>query len=58
MLARYAPGLGDPMDMTVPELQDWQKAVGGLLEREFGKPSQRDVDHRAIVEEQMRRIHG
>jgi len=58
MLARYAPGLGDPMGMAVPDLQEWQKAVITLLDREFGKPDDEAVDHRARVEAEMRRLHG
>lgn len=58
MLARYAPGLGDPMDMELPDLREWQAAVVSLLEREYGKPTGGSIDHRARVEEDMRRLHG
>jgi hypothetical protein len=58
MLARYAPGLGDPMGMTLPDLQEWHNAVAALLEREFGKPDSGATDHRARVEAEMRRLHG
>lgn len=58
MLARYAPGLGDPMDMALPDLREWQAAVCALLEREYGKPDPEAVDHRARVEADMRRLHG
>jgi hypothetical protein len=57
-LARYCPGLGDPMSMTVPELMQWNDTLSAVLEREFGKPSNGQVDHRARVEAEMRRIHG
>lgn len=58
MIARYAPGLGDPMDMTLPDLQEWQAALGMVLDREYGKPDTEAVDHRARVEAEMRRLHG
>lgn len=58
MLARYAPGLGDPMGMDLPDLRQWQAAVVALLEREYGKPDPEAVDHRARVEADMRRLHG
>lgn len=58
MLARYAPGLGDPMDMALPDLREWQAAVVELLEREYGKPTGGPIDHRARVESEMRRLHG
>lgn len=46
------------MSMTVPELMQWNETLGTVLEREFGKPSEGKVDHRARVEAEMRRIHG
>ena len=57
-VARYCPGLGDPMSMTVGELMEWGQALNTVLEREYGKPDGGAVDHRARVEEDMRRLHG
>lgn len=57
IIARYAPGLGDPMSMTLPELEAWSEAVGYVIRRENG--TQRDEDtHRARVEADMKRLHG
>ena len=57
MVARYLPGLGDPMDMTYPELQGWDGALSHILRMEFGGGDDHD-DHRARVEAEMRRLHG
>ena len=57
-VSRYCPGLGDPMSMTVGELMEWSETVGTVLEREYGKPDGSQVDHRARVEAEMRRLHG
>ena len=57
-LARYCPGIGDPMDMALHEVMEWVEAMNALLEREFGKPGNGEVDHRARVEAEMKRLHG
>lgn len=57
MVARYLPGLGDPMDMTYVDLEAWTDPMAEIIRRENG--SSRDEDsHRARVEADMRRLHG
>lgn len=56
MVARYLPGLGDPMLMTLPELGEWGDILADMLQREFG--SSGGNDHRARVEADMRRLYG
>lgn len=46
------------MSMTVVEVMEWSEALATVLEREYGKPDGATVDHRARVEEDMRRIYG
>lgn len=46
------------MSMTVVEVMEWNEALATVLEREFGKPDGGQQDHRARVEEDMRRIYG
>jgi len=46
------------MEMSVGELMEWNETLGTVLEREYGKADGASVDHRARVEEDMRRIHG
>lgn len=46
------------MDMTVGEVMEWSESVGTVLEREYGKPDDSRIDHRARVEAEMRRLHG
>lgn len=47
------------MSMTVGDLMDWSEVLATVLEREYGKPGgDGTTDHRRIVEEEMRRIHG
>jgi len=53
-IARYLPGLGDPMAMTLPEYEQWMPALAHILERENGTG---DSSHRRIVEDEMRRLH-
>ena len=57
LIARYLPGFGNPLDMTLPELEGWAAALACILERENG-PSAEGDDHRARVEAEMRRLHG
>lgn len=57
MVARYLPGLGNPMDMTYAELEAWDGAMLHILRSEFG-PGAEESDHRARVEAEMKRIHG
>lgn len=56
-MARYLPGLGDPMDMDLPELDGWMDAITEVLRLEGGS-GKGDGSHRAMVDEQMRRLHG
>lgn len=56
-IARYMPGLGNPLDMTVSEVEGWCEALAYVLQRENGS-SEDETDHRARVEADMRRIHG
>jgi len=35
-VARYLPGLGDPMDMDLPELDAWMEAITDVLKLEGG----------------------
>jgi hypothetical protein len=57
MVARYLPGLGDPMGMELPEVEAWSTAMAEILRRENGDSSGA-TDHRARVEADMRRLHG
>jgi hypothetical protein len=57
MIARYLPGLGDPMDMTYADLETWVDPMTDIIRRENGTSRDED-DHRARVEAEMRRIHG
>jgi hypothetical protein len=57
LVARYLPGFGNPLDMTLPELEGWADALAHILERENGTSGDA-VDHRARVEAEMRRLHG
>jgi len=57
MLARYLPGFGNPLDMTLEEVEGLGVALEGILRTENGT-QEGDVDHRARVEAEMRRIHG
>ena len=56
-IARYLPGLGDPLDMTMHELDEWGEALYGILRRENAGADDA-TDHRARVEADMRRLHG
>ena len=57
MLARYLPGFGNPLDMTLEEVEGWGAALDGILRAENGTRDDAD-DHRARVEAEMRRLHG
>lgn len=57
MIARYLPGLGNPLDMTIRDLETWSQALSYILERENGAGPEA-TDHRARVEAEMRRLHG
>lgn len=57
MLARYLPGFGNPLDMTLEEVEGLGAALEGILRTENGT-HEGEVDHRARVEAEMRRIHG
>ena len=46
------------MSMTVGEVMEWSESLATVLAREYGKPDGGDGDHRAIVEAEMRRLHG
>ncbi len=50
------PGLGDPLDLTLGEAEDWGDALAHILKRENGGKEE-DTDHRARVEAEMRRLH-
>ncbi len=56
-MARYLPGLGDPMDMDLPELDAWMEAITEVLKLEGGG-GKGDGSHRATVDAEMRRLHG
>ena len=56
-IARYMPGIGDPMALPLPELEAWGAAISGILQRETSGPAEAS-DHRARVEADMRRLHG
>jgi hypothetical protein len=57
MLARYLPGFGNPLEMTLEEVEGWGAALDAILRAENG--TQEDAtDHRARVEAEMRRLHG
>lgn len=57
MLARYLPGFGNPLDMTLEEVEGLGGALEGILRAENGT-SEDVLDHRARVEAEMRRLHG
>ena len=56
-MARYLPGLGDPMDMDLPELDAWMEAINEVIRLEAGS-GKGDGSHRAMVDAEMRRLHG
>lgn len=57
MIARYLPGFGNPLDMTLEEVEGLGGALEGILRAENGT-SEDVLDHRARVEAEMRRLHG
>ena len=57
MLARYLPGFGNPLDMTLEDVEALGAALEGILRAENGT-SEYVTDHRARVEAEMRRLHG
>jgi len=58
-VARYLPGLGDPMDLDTTEIAVWMEVVGAILKVERGKPSAAGPStHRSRVEDEMRRLYG
>jgi hypothetical protein len=57
MLARYLPGFGNPLDMTLEDVEALGAALEGILRAENGT-SEDVTDHRARVEAEMRRLHG
>jgi hypothetical protein len=56
-IARYLPGLGSPMDLTLDEIRDWMDALNAIL-RDEQPGMDPAADHRARVEAEMRRLHG
>jgi hypothetical protein len=57
IVARYLPGVHDPLGMDTSDLNILAEAVGDVLRIERGTSSGKD-SHRARVENEMRRIHG
>ena len=57
MVARYLPGLGDPMDLTYADLEAWADPMADIVSRENGASGD-ERSHRARVEAEMRRLHG
>lgn len=57
MVARYLPGLGDPMDLTYADLEVWADPMADIVSRENGASGD-ERSHRARVEAEMRRLHG
>ena len=55
-IARYLPGLGNPLDLEMPDIEAWGEALSHILKRENGTKED-EVDHRARVEAEMRRLH-
>ena len=59
IIARYLPGIGNPLDLDMTDLETWMDVVTEVIRMENGKGSGSGAgDHRARVEEQMRRLHG
>lgn len=59
IIARYLPGIGNPLDMDMTDLDALMEVVNEIIRMENGKGSGSGAgDHRARVEEQMRRLHG
>jgi hypothetical protein len=58
-IARYLPGLGDPMDLDTTEIAVWMEVIGAILKVERGRPSDiGPASHRSRVEDEMRRLYG
>jgi len=57
IVARYLPGLGDPLDLDLCDLDTWMEAISEVLRLEGGS-DRGDGSHRARVEAEMRRLHG
>jgi hypothetical protein len=57
IVARFLPGIHDPMGMDTATLNVLVEAVGDVLRLERGGQSG-PQSHRARVENEMRRIHG
>ena len=59
IIARYLPGIGNPLDMDMSDLDVLMEVVNDIVRMEGGSGSGSGAgDHRARVEEQMRRLHG
>lgn len=58
-MARYLPGLGDPMGMDSSEIAVWMEVIGSILKIERGRQSDSGPQsHRSRVEDEMRRLYG
>lgn len=57
IIARYLPGIHDPLGMDIGDLNALADAVGDILRMERGGSSG-PQSHRARVEADMRRLHG
>lgn len=57
IIARYLPGIHDPLGMDTHDLNILADAVSDLLRIERGGSSGKDC-HRARVEQDMKRLYG
>ena len=57
IIARYIPGIGDPLALDITEMDEWLVAINAVLALESGT-HKGESSHRARVEAEMRRIHG
>mgnify|MGYP003625547890 FL=1 len=56
-IAKYLPGVGNPMSLPIDEFNGYLDEIIKMLKRESGSGSPVG-DHRSFVDDQMRRIHG
>lgn len=60
VIAKYAPGAGNPLALSIDEFNDYLIAITDFFEKQSeGMQQSGAVDHRAFVEQQMRTLgHG
>lgn len=59
VLLRHMPGLGNPLELPIDDFNGFLRQTILHLERQSDRKNQNGpVDHRALVEQQMRKLHG